>query len=85
MVLRDLLGPTDLKRTETFCIYKLAEIIIVSKNKDLIFVAFKIVASSLKDLKNSQNFLIAGFVSCLNQNHLLQEISYGVALTRFWN
>ncbi len=40
VVLRELLGPADLTRAQVFCIHELTEVIIVSKNEDLIFVAF---------------------------------------------
>ncbi len=39
-VLRELLGLADLTRAQTLCIYKLAEVIIVSKDKNLVFAAF---------------------------------------------
>ena len=40
IVLRKLLGLADLMRAQAFCIYELTEIIMISKNQDLIFVAF---------------------------------------------
>ncbi len=40
VVSRELLGPADLTRAQTLCIYKLAEVIMVSKNKDLVFATF---------------------------------------------
>ena len=40
MVSRELLGPTDLSGAQTFRIYKLTKVIMVRKNKNLIFVAF---------------------------------------------
>ncbi len=39
-VLRELLGLVDLTRAQILCIYELAEVIMVSKDKDLIFAAF---------------------------------------------
>ncbi len=40
VVLRELLGPADLTRAQALCIYELTEIIMVIKDKDLVFVAF---------------------------------------------
>lgn len=40
MALKELLGPTDLVRTQAFYIHKLTEVIMVSKDEDLIFAAF---------------------------------------------
>ena len=40
MITRELLGPVDLMRAQTFYIYELSEVIMVSENKDFVFVAF---------------------------------------------
>ena len=40
IVTQELFGLTDLTRAKTFYIYKLSEVIIVSKNKELVFAAF---------------------------------------------
>ncbi len=40
VILREFLGPVDLTRAQAFCIHELIEIIMVSKDKDFIFVAF---------------------------------------------
>ncbi len=40
IVLRELFGSADLTRAQTLCIYKLAEVIMVSKDKKLVFAAF---------------------------------------------
>ena len=40
VVSRKLLGPADLSRTQTFCINESTEVIIVSKDEDLVFAAF---------------------------------------------
>ncbi len=39
MVSKKFLGPADLTRAQTLCIHELMEIIIVSKDKNLIFAA----------------------------------------------
>lgn len=40
MVSREFLGLSDLMRIQAFYIYKFVEVIIVNKNKDLIFTVF---------------------------------------------
>ena len=40
VVLRKLLGSADLTIAQAFCIYESTEVIIVSKNKDLMFANF---------------------------------------------
>ncbi len=50
VVSRDLVGSTDLTKAQALDIHKSTEVVIVSKNKDLVFVAFQVVASSLENL-----------------------------------
>ena len=52
VVLRELLGPADLKRAQAFYIYELMEVIIVNKDKNLVFAAFQVEALSLESLNN---------------------------------
>ncbi len=40
VVSRKLLGPADLTRAQTFCIHESTKVIIVSKDEDLVFIAF---------------------------------------------
>lgn len=40
VVLQEFLTLMDLTRTQTFCIYKSSEVIMVNKDEDLIFIAF---------------------------------------------
>lgn len=53
VVSRKLLGLIDLARAQAFCIYRLMEVIMVSKDKYLIFAAFKVVAPSFEDFNKS--------------------------------
>ncbi len=76
VVSRELLGPADLTRAQAFRIHKSTEVIMVSKDKDLVFVAFQVVALSLKGFNNSQELLIVGFVPSLSRDHLLREKGY---------
>ena len=83
MVLREFLGLADLTRAQVFYIYKLTKIIIISKNEHLIFVAFQLIALSLKDFNNSQQLLIISLVLSLNRDHFLKKKSYWILLTNF--
>ncbi len=40
VVSREFLDLTDLTRAQTLCIHKLAEVIMVNKDEDLVFAAF---------------------------------------------
>ncbi len=73
IVLRELLGLVDLTRAQAFCIHKSTEVIIISKDKDLIFAALQLVAPSLKGFNNSQELLIVGFVPSLSEDYFLRE------------
>ncbi len=53
VVSREFLSLTDLTKAQAFCIHKSMEVIIVNKNKDLVFVAFQVVLPSLKGFNNS--------------------------------
>lgn len=57
------------------------EIIIVSKNKDLIFATFKVSVPYLKSLNNDWEFLIIGLVLSLDEDYFLREKSYWIPLT----
>ncbi len=83
VVSRELLGPADLTRAQAFRIYESAEVIMVSKDEDLVFAAFQVVAPSLKGFKNSQELLIVGLVPSLNGDHLSREKGYWVPLANF--
>ena len=62
VVLRKLLGPKDLAKVQAFCIYESTKVIMVSKDKDLVFATFQVVAPNLKGFNNSQKFWILGLV-----------------------
>ncbi len=52
VVLREFLGSIDLTRAQTFYIHESTEVIMVNKDKNLIFATFQIVTPSLKSLNN---------------------------------
>ena len=53
MVLRELLGLSDLSGAQTLCIYERTEVIMVYKDKNLILAAFLAVVPSFKCFYNS--------------------------------
>lgn len=50
---RDFLDIINLLKTQTFGIHKLAKVIVINEDKNLVFIIFKILVSILKDLNNS--------------------------------
>lgn len=54
MVSKELLSLADMAGAQVHCIHKLTKVVIVNRNKDLIFVVLRVVAPSLEDLNNNQ-------------------------------
>ena len=52
----------------------------VSKDGDLVFLAFQVVAPSLKNFNNSQKLLVVSFILSLSKNNFLREKSYEMQL-----
>ncbi len=76
VVSRELLGAADLTRAQAFCIHESAEVIVISKDEELVFATFQVVAPSLKGFNNSQNLLIVSFILRLSRDHLLRKKGY---------
>ena len=53
IILRELLGPTDLLEAQTLYIYKTIEVIIICENENLMLTAFQVMALCLKSFNNS--------------------------------
>ena len=53
MVLGELLGPADLSRAQTLYIYEATKIVMVYKDKHLVFAIFQIVTPYLEGFDNS--------------------------------
>ena len=83
MVTKELLGPPDVLRAQALCIHELTEVVVVRKDKDLVFAIFQIVALSLKGFNNSQELLIVGLVAGLSGDHFSREESNWMPLTNF--
>lgn len=60
---RELLHSINFSKVETLSIHKLSEVIVSSKDKNLIFATLQVVVPSLNSLNNGQKFLIMNFVS----------------------
>ena len=52
VIMRELLGPTDLIGAQALCIYEMTEVIVVRKDQNLMPTAFQEVAPSLECLNN---------------------------------
>ncbi len=83
VVSKELLGLADLTKAQAFCIHKSTEVIMISKDTNLVFAAFQVMAPNIKDFNNSQELLIVGFVPSLSGDHLLREKGYWVPLANF--
>ena len=73
MITKELLGPSDLARAQLLCIHESTEIVVVCKDVNLVFAAFKLVMPSLKGLNNNQELLIIGLVAGLNRDYLSKK------------
>ena len=69
VITRELLGPTDLSGAQALCVHESAEVIMVRKDKNLIFAAFQIVTPRLKGFDNSQKLIVIGLVLFFPWNH----------------
>ncbi len=76
VVSREFLGPADLTRAQGFCIQELTEVIMVSRDKNLVFAAFQVVVPSLKGFNDSQMLMIVSLILSLSGDHLLREKGY---------
>ena len=72
----------DLTKAQTLCIHKLSKIIIVSKNKYLVFAPFLVVCLDFECFNNGQKFIIVSFISSFSWNYFILIVSYRVLLAR---
>lgn len=52
MIMRQLLCLPNLTKTNTFCVHKTRKVVVIGKDKNLMFAAFEIVPPSLQSLNN---------------------------------
>lgn len=82
-VSRKFLSLINLPKAKTLSIHKLLKVVVIIKNKDLIFIAFQVVVLCLKSFKDSQQLLIIFFVPYLYRNHFSKEKNYHILLNNF--
>lgn len=68
IVLKRLLGPFDIIKALNSSIYKLRNIIVVDKDKNLIFAIFNIMPPSHKSFIVKQKFLLISFILSFHKN-----------------
>lgn len=83
IILRELLGLTDLTKAQALHFHKWSEVIIVNKDEKLIFTTFQVVALSVKSFNNNQNLVIMGFIPSFCEDYFLRKKSYWILLTNF--
>ena len=66
MVLRDFLGSADLSEAQTLCIHKTMEVVMICKDKNLIFEGFHVVAPSFEYFNDDEKLIVMGFVLCFH-------------------
>lgn len=84
VISRKFMRHADLTRTHIICIHELLEIIMISRDKNLIFTSFQVVAPSFKSPNDIQKLLLIGFVMYLSRNHPSREKGYEVPLAKLW-
>ena len=80
MIMRELLGPTDLFGAQALRVHELTEVIIVHKDEIFMLAAFQIVTLRLEGFDNSQKLIVMGLVSCLYRNYPSRKERYWVPL-----
>lgn len=76
VITKKLLSLLDLAKSQGFIIHKLTKVVMVGKNKTLVFTDFQVVTSNLKSLNNSHAFLIIGLILNFYKNHFFGKKSY---------
>ena len=62
MIARKLLGPQNLMRTQAMCVYKVAQVFVISKNKNLVVTTVLIILPYFENINNGQKFTVVSFV-----------------------
>ena len=82
MVSRELLGPTDLSGAQALRIHETTEVIVVRKDKNLMFATFQVVTPRLEGFDDSQKLTVVGLVSCFRWNHFPRKEGYWMPLAQ---
>ena len=82
MILRELLGPTDLSGAQALRIHESTEVIVVRKDENLMLAAFQVVTPRLEGFDDSQKLTVVGLVSCFRRNHFPRKEGYWMPLAQ---
>lgn len=72
-IYKELLDLINLPRAYALGIYELTKLIVVDKDRDLIFENFSVVALSLKILNNSQKLLTVDLIKSFDKDYFLKK------------
>lgn len=79
---REFLATTNLFYAQILCIYKMRNIVIVNREKNLILAVFKIVTSSFESFNHCKKINIINFVLSVSQYHLYRKRRYKMLLVQ---
>ena len=82
IVSKKLLDPINLSGAQTLCIHETKEVIVIRKNKNLIFAVFQVVVPILECFNNSQKLTIVDFLSYFRWNYFLRKERYSMPLAQ---
>ena len=82
MIPAKLLGPLDLARTQALYIHETTKVVMIGKNKDLVFATFEIMLPCFKSLNNGQKLTVVSFVLSFGKNHFRREVGYQMQLVQ---
>ena len=82
MVSKELLSSTNLSGAQALCIHVVTGVIVVSKDENLMFSAFHVVAPCFESFDDSQKLTVVGFVPCFRWNLFPQKKRYGMPLAQ---
>lgn len=68
--MREFLGSTDLTKTRLFVSIKSTDVIMVGKDKDLMFASFKVVLPGFEGFNNSWKLNVIDFVSSFSLKNI---------------
>lgn len=59
------MSPTNLPKTQAFCLAKATHVVVVCKNNNIMLTSFLVVAPSFKRFNNNKQLIIMGLVLSL--------------------
>lgn len=76
IILKEFLGPSNLAKAQILHIHELMEVVMIDKNKIIIFVVFWMVAPDPKDFNNHQKLIVVGLLSSLSRYYLSRKVGH---------